>query len=51
MNIPEGHQAVMPYLMIEDAAGFIEFIKMVFEAEMTQSGYARRPCGPLRGKY
>lgn len=35
MKIPEGHQAVMPYLMMEDAAGFIEFIKGVFGAEMT----------------
>lgn len=25
----------MPYLMMEDAAGFIEFIKTVFHAEMT----------------
>ncbi|HMM79951.1 MAG TPA: VOC family protein [Pyrinomonadaceae bacterium] len=35
MNIPTGHQSVMPYLMMEDAAGFIEFIKSVFNAEMT----------------
>lgn len=35
MNIPEGHQAVMPYLMLNDAAAFIEFIKNVFDAEMT----------------
>lgn len=35
MNIPKGHQAVMPYLMMEDAAGFIDFIKNVFDAEMT----------------
>jgi PhnB protein len=35
MKIPEGHQAVMPYLMMEDAAGFIDFIKKVFNAEMT----------------
>lgn len=35
MKIPNGHQAVMPYLMIEDAAGFIEFISNVFDAEMT----------------
>ncbi|NOT48404.1 MAG: VOC family protein [Acidobacteria bacterium] len=35
MNIPKGHQAVMPYLMIEDAVGFIDFIKRVFNAEMT----------------
>lgn len=26
----------MPYLMMEDAAGFIEFIKAVFNAKMTQ---------------
>ena len=35
MNIPKGHQAVMPYLMMEDAAKFIDFIKAVFDAEMT----------------
>jgi PhnB protein len=35
MNIPTGHQAVMPYLMMEDAAAFIEFLKTVFNAEMT----------------
>lgn len=35
MKIPNGHQAVMPYLMMEDAAGFIEFIKNVFDAKMT----------------
>lgn len=34
MNIPNGHQGVMPYLMMEDAAGFIDFIKAVFAAEM-----------------
>ena len=36
MKIPEGHQAVMTYLMMEDAPGFIEFIKAVFGAKMTQ---------------
>lgn len=35
MTVPKGHQAVMPYLMMEDAAGFIEFIKTVFDARMT----------------
>ena len=35
MNIPEGHNTVMPYLMMEDARGFIEFIKNVFDARMT----------------
>ena len=35
MNIPDGHQAVMPYLMMEDAAAFIEFTKAVFNADLT----------------
>jgi PhnB protein len=35
MKLPKGHQAVMPYLMMENAAAFIEFIKTVFDAEMT----------------
>lgn len=35
MNIPNGHQAVMPYLMMEDAASFIAFIEAVFDAELT----------------
>jgi PhnB protein len=38
MNIPKGHQAVMPYLMMDDAAAFINFIKTVFGAEMTHEG-------------
>lgn len=32
MNIPQGHQAVMPYLMLPDAAKFIDFTKAVFNA-------------------
>jgi uncharacterized glyoxalase superfamily protein PhnB len=36
MNIPKSHQAIMPYLMLNDAAAFIEFIKDVFDAEMLQ---------------
>lgn len=35
MNIPPGHQAVMPYLTMDDAAAFIDFIKKVFNAEIT----------------
>lgn len=35
MNIPAGHQAVMPYLMLEGAAQFIEFTKNVFDAQLT----------------
>lgn len=32
MNIPQGHQTVMPYLIIENAAGFLEFTKTIFGA-------------------
>lgn len=35
MNIPKGHQTIMPYLMMDDAGAFIEFIKTVFNAELT----------------
>jgi PhnB protein len=38
MEIPVGHQAVMPYLMMEDAASFIDFAKDVFDAELTHQG-------------
>lgn len=39
MNIPMGHQAVMPYLMLSDAKAFIAFIKDVFGAELTHETY------------
>ena len=35
MNIPKGHQAVMPYLLVKNAAKLIEFAKNVFNAEQT----------------
>jgi len=35
MNIPEGLNTVMPHLMMDDARGFIAFIKDVFDAKMT----------------
>jgi PhnB protein len=31
-NIPEGYQTVMPYLIVNDGGGFIEFMKKVFDA-------------------
>lgn len=34
MNIPEGHQAVMPYYMVTSAAKFIDFTTHVFNAEV-----------------
>ncbi|MGI8581968.1 MAG: VOC family protein [Chitinophagaceae bacterium] len=33
MTIPSGHQTVMPYLIVKDAARFSEFIQRVFNAE------------------
>ncbi len=33
MNIPAGYQQVMPYLIVSDAAKFIDFTKKVFGAE------------------
>lgn len=33
MNLPEGYQTVMPYLILKDVAAFIDFTKKVFEAE------------------
>lgn len=35
MEIPKGHQAVMPYLMVEGAARFIHFTQQVFQAVLT----------------
>ena len=32
LNIPQHYQAVMPYLILEHAAGFIDFTKDVFGA-------------------
>lgn len=35
MEIPKGHQAVMPYLMVKGALKFIDFAKTVFDAKLT----------------
>lgn len=32
MKLPEGHQTVMPYLIVKDAEKFLEFLKKVFQA-------------------
>lgn len=34
-NIPEGHQHIMPYLVLINADGFMQFAKEVFDAEET----------------
>ncbi|MFC0186177.1 Uncharacterized conserved protein PhnB, glyoxalase superfamily [Pseudarcicella hirudinis] len=37
MEIAQGHQAVMPYLMVENARKFTEFCQKVFNAQLTFS--------------
>jgi PhnB protein len=32
LNIPEGYQQIMPYLIVEDAGAFLNFTKNVFDA-------------------
>ena len=32
LKIPEGHQQIMPYLIVENAAAFLNFMENVFEA-------------------
>jgi len=39
MKIPEGHQSIMPYLIVNGAVKFIEFVKQVFDAELTHIVY------------
>ena len=36
MNVPEGYQAVMPYLIIHNATDFIAFTRQVFGAELKE---------------
>jgi PhnB protein len=33
MKVPEGYQRVMPYLIVQGAARFLEFMAKVFDAE------------------
>jgi uncharacterized glyoxalase superfamily protein PhnB len=37
MKIPENHQQIMPYLMLPDAKGFIQFMEDIFGAKLTYS--------------
>ena len=34
MNLPKGHQTIMPYLMLDGALKFIDFTKAIFDAEV-----------------
>jgi PhnB protein len=42
MNLPNGHQAVMPYLMLEGALKFIDFTKTVFNATVSLNMHKMR---------
>ncbi len=39
MKIPKGHQPVMPYLILKDAAAFIPFTEVVFGAKLVYKGF------------
>jgi uncharacterized glyoxalase superfamily protein PhnB len=40
MEIPKGHQTIMPYFVVEDARAFRNFIETVFNAKLTYEGIA-----------
>lgn len=46
MEIPKGHQGVMPYLMMDDSGKFLEFADKVFNAETTYKSL--HPDGSLQ---
>ena len=37
LTLPANYQTVMPYLIVDDAAAFKQFMEMVFEAEELQT--------------
>ena len=41
MKIPKGHQTVMPYLIVENADGFLDFVETVFGGKLSYP--AERP--------
>lgn len=45
MNLPKGHQVIMPYLMLNGALKFIDFVKKVFDAELTTNMHRLREDG------
>ena len=39
MKLPNGHQAIMPYLMLNEANKFLDFAKAVFDAKEVRITY------------
>ena len=35
MNIPKGHQTLMPYVIVKNANGFFDFAANVFDAKLS----------------
>lgn len=42
MNLPAGHQTLMPYLILENATQFIHFAKNVFDAKDSNEQILRK---------
>ncbi|MFG4003515.1 VOC family protein [Flavobacterium aquidurense] len=42
MNLPAGHQTLMPYLILENATQFIHFAKKVFDAKDSNEQILRK---------
>ncbi|OXA69713.1 glyoxalase [Flavobacterium aquidurense] len=42
MNLPAGHQTLMPYLILENASQFIHFAKKVFNAKDSNEQILRK---------
>jgi uncharacterized glyoxalase superfamily protein PhnB len=42
MNLPAGHQSVMPYLILNGALEFIKFTKAVFDAQDSNAPVLRK---------
>jgi PhnB protein len=47
MNVPKGHQAVMPYLMLAGALKFLDFTRKVFDAKLTTDMHKLREDGAV----
>lgn len=45
MELQNGYQTVMPYLMLNNASGFIEFTKNVFNAQLREHMYTMSEDG------
>lgn len=47
MNLPAGHQTIMPYLIVENASQFITFTQKVFDASNSPTDNVLREDGTV----